>query len=1255
MDYADLETEALGEIPNNFRRRIDLYNRTISLENGSIYKSVKKNKINPNTDAEITNSLGEGRYGRKIKSVSIGPDGKSSFEGKRAYVLIDGSAIPKNPKFAKKEEDSVLMTFLEQSARIASDTAMDLISQKASMMTSSLNLMVNQAKADLWKAGNKKLQWVAEGWRGGMQWIDDGINSLMDSVAKKTVDSDWYKRELGINHNDYPAVKALVGGDDWYNKKLKEGLAKGDASAIAEYTKIIDSILKGLKDRDFEREAESSEDYGTKNESRMVASDKERIASFGDTDESRNTSPDPSMKTAFEEKDDPKLAVKPNDAVKKLFDDKTDIKDVAADKSLVAKYAKKSSDSRNPAASESYSDATADPGRVVQAVDSFKKALEAGVAKVFTAQVKAGLKDLISKSRDLGEANRDAFEASYSYLIEPLEEITRAKYEDYVKFEKLLDGEESSSISDPSITKPDFEPESTTDDTGTTNVSGLDTASSATDPDTVNSGTMDSVGSADDTGTINTAELNSGTPKDMTETAVDALDWKSKLELEDHKFYDPADSVEVMTIDENGEPDITKMSNAEIAKMERKQNRINAIIRYLIDLEENHSIEENSSQGANSVHALDDSKKEVTDEALLALMRGERDNIYDKSLTFLERAYSGNQISDDDIISLMDANEAGFDVLNTAANLFARTTLGQQTLSAISEYTSTSALSKMYYSGVSKLTGKLWGKDSVEYNEPDPLTTIESNSTMGASSDISSLANANVKQAIAGAASSLRSKAKSAVTGTSDTSQYDLYQWFAHDGNICKYCLAPSSQFLLMVDWSLSLSKVDLIKAKDSRDNDREVNGEYSYFDNINSTNEENVDLYIHDNSEYGISDLATNFRVNKTFIGGEIEYFKSGYYHFFFVKPDLNLTENHIHVMECGGYPRLCDVIPELSYDLKGLEQTWTNGLFPPTLSLIDRQNAHPFFSYLLSNAIKSLNIPDYALESKEGFENMFGHRFSFGTTGRKSGYQTDFSINFYDTSDLLIMNTIKTWVKYIEVMYEGQANLMVNPMQTGNMDYLGALYYFVLEPDNQTIVHWGRYTGIYPVNVPWSTISMSPGSSDIPEFSVNFKCQWHEWNSLEVLQDFNFVMRGAGRYGGADANNSAMTYFKLGSIYRRTSHTLTADPNLIAGATISENRALVEFIDYKSDDTNVKASPLLRPYKYVLTFDSARDFETFNGENGNESPIESNPYGRFVTPSTDYILPATNDLQSYGAVDWAAQAGVAQAKANANAVRRR
>ena len=109
---------------------------------------------------------------------------------------------------------------------------------------------------------------------------------------------------------------------------------------------------------------------------------------------------------------------------------------------------------------------------------------------------------------------------------------------------------------------------------------------------------------------------------------------------------------------------------------------------------------------------------------------------------------------------------------------------------------------------------------------------------------------------------------------------------------------------------------------------------------------------------------------------------------------------------------------------------------------------------------------------------------------------------------------------------------------------------------------------------------------------------------------------------YGGTDTKNSAMSYVKLGSIYKRKSHTLTADPNLIAGATISENRALVEFIDYRDEETDVSLSPLLRPFKYVLTFDSARDFSTFNGDAGYRSPIENNSYNMYTKPPTGYTM---------------------------------
>jgi len=214
------------------------------------------------------------------------------------------------------------------------------------------------------------------------------------------------------------------------------------------------------------------------------------------------------------------------------------------------------------------------------------------------------------------------------------------------------------------------------------------------------------------------------------------------------------------------------------------------------------------------------------------------------------------------------------------------------------------------------------------------------------------------------------------------------------------------------------------------------------------------------------------------------------------------------------------------------------------------------------------------------------------------------------------LLMNIMQIWVKYIEVMYEGQAGLRCVPRQAGNLDYLGALYYFVLEPDGQSISHWGRYTGIYPTGVPWSSIQMGSGSSDIPEFTVNFRCQWHEWNNVAVLHDFNFLMRGGPWYPTAEHLKNGGTenitinfegYSKLSDIYQTSGLYNYADANLLAGGLVSENRALVEYLSMmSSEDTKIvsRRTPHRMPYKFLLHFTSTDNISI--GEKVSMSPME-------------------------------------------------
>ena len=1230
MDHADLGIDILGRVPNNFARRIAKYNTAITYKDGFLFKDVDDDMFGNagNFEGEPAfyqpGQVGH-RFNKRIKEEKNVKFGLSQF-----VCCSPRETLPKNSAIKNPEADSPVMQFLHESLKVASNMAMDYVSQNASKITSSLNPMVNEAKADLKKAGNKKLQTIARKWHNSMQDVDDWINSSLEWAASKTIKSDWYSKLKNFNKDDsLPAVKQLVGGEDWwYNEKLKNRLASGDASALEEYTAKIDKILAELKHKSanaLRTEPDGTFDSREKDKARMVEpnGNKEAISMLT-ADNTRKEETDVTLK----EKLTGEQSVTRNPTPSETYgtnEEQRNPKKTEKHGSL--------SESREQKTTETYG-TSEDASKVVARVEAFKKALEAGLAKTFATYVNDKIKELSTKVSSISSSNavRDAFVEGYTYLTDPLENIVNAKYEEAKDFKILTEEELKKTLEEASVKIPEFEALSTVEDSGTLNRETLDNKKiSPNDSGTLNVGELEDTSKApvSDTGTLNTASLEDPKKMGANETVISKqpIDWKSKLELSNEIALaesDRAKTVTVLTVDEKGVKKFVDTTAGEVYDEEKKSIAIANILRYLVDSEEDDGLR-TKEVAANEVATLE-RKKQVEEEAVLTLMQTERDRISDISLMFLEKAYMADEMDDDGIISLMDANEVRFDVLNKASNLFAQTTLGQNVLGKITEFTSTSLLSDAYYKGVSYLTGKLWGKDSAESLEPyslmfgDQIGKIVRDTDGSGTMDLGSvMADSAAKLATKGF-----SALASAVSGSTGQERDPVYRWFGN-GELAKYKLNRT----MFIDVGHYLGLILQGEISSPEEESKIANGGLSFFETMNKDDDRFKDTKtnnVNTNSEYGISDLATNFRVNKTFIGGEIEYFKTGYYHFFFVKPDLNLTENHLHVMDCSGYPRMCDVIPELSYDLKGLRETWGEDMFPPDLSDIDRSMAHPFFSYLLSNAIKSLSIPDYALESKEGFENMFGHRFSFGTTGRKSGYQTDFSISFYDTSDLLIMNIMKTWTKYIEIMYEGQANLKCTPFQEGNLDYLGALYYFVLEPDNQTIVHWGRYTGIYPVNVPWSSISMSPGSVDMPEFSVNFKCQWHEWNNIAVLQDFNYVMRGAGYYGcpisektgsNGEVVNSAEQYFSLASITESTAPSLYADPNMIGGGIISENRALVQYVNLKDVNSNYKASTtLLRPFKYVLTFDSARDFATFN-KTGEETPIENNTYETFVPGS--------------------------------------
>jgi hypothetical protein len=628
------------------------------------------------------------------------------------------------------------------------------------------------------------------------------------------------------------------------------------------------------------------------------------------------------------------------------------------------------------------------------------------------------------------------------------------------------------------------------------------------------------------------------------------------------------------------------------------------------------------------------------------------------SIAFNEKE-EAKKIETDTILSLIDAYESRWDILNTATSLLGETTLGSTALNKLEK-------GKQFLSGVSiwamsKLTTAIWGNGE----RPNPGVGVVGYPKRSGDNALSS----NYERDGEGNVIYEIVPNLTHFDKTLEVSQGIKDKFGKEDGALIMYYRVSTDKNQQTVrkvlkkvitgdetvDFSDSVTAGLYICNRmtrladdalfDDEDFDEFTNPSSNFqaafkptgmFDLTEDSKQDNNKL-ADVNTKYGFFDVSTKYRVNKTFRGGEIEYFKSGYFHYFFVKPDLNLSENHIHVMDYGNNPILTHALPELCYSTRYLDKSWAGEAGPWHLDE-EMQNyrtayMNPYFSPLLSNAIKQLNIPDYTLDNREGFENMFGHKVTFGTTGRRSGYGTDFSISFYDTKELLLMNIMQIWIKYIEVMYEGQAGLRCLPRQAGNLDYLGALYYFVLEPDGQSISHWGRYTGIYPTGVPWSSVQMASGSSDIPEFNVNFKCQWHEWNNVAVLHDFNFLMRGGPWYPTTYHSSNGNThdilldfkgYSQLSEIYKTSGLYNYSDSNLLAGGLVSENRALVEYIsllrDMDTGKTVSRKTPHRMPYKFILHFTST----------DNETMSEKVSMGPTAWANT-YRSEALDDILSY------------------------
>lgn len=218
----------------------------------------------------------------------------------------------------------------------------------------------------------------------------------------------------------------------------------------------------------------------------------------------------------------------------------------------------------------------------------------------------------------------------------------------------------------------------------------------------------------------------------------------------------------------------------------------------------------------------------------------------------------------------------------------------------------------------------------------------------------------------------------------------------------------------------------------------------------------------------------------------------KKGFAHVFFCRPQCNLMDSSGNLLEMiastGAYGDIYDQNPLL-------------------VSEICNNVSHSSdFMYILSNYAKSFSLNDEELHSDTYGRTYTGYKISYGKTNIESKTAGSFSVTFADDRMLSIYKIHRMWTDYINDVYRGKVDPDVYNIVNKILDYVGSVYYFLTADDNETILFWSKYYGVYPTSIPSSQYSWNAGSFVNPEnITIQYNYSWKDDFNPTALLEFN------------------------------------------------------------------------------------------------------------------------------------------------------
>lgn len=98
------------------------------------------------------------------------------------------------------------------------------------------------------------------------------------------------------------------------------------------------------------------------------------------------------------------------------------------------------------------------------------------------------------------------------------------------------------------------------------------------------------------------------------------------------------------------------------------------------------------------------------------------------------------------------------------------------------------------------------------------------------------------------------------------------------------------------------------------------------------------------------------------------------------------------------------------------------------------------------------------------------------------------------------------KVWTDYISAVYRGEMSPHLKYINNKIIDYASAVYYILCAEDNETILFWTKYYGVFPTMAPSSVLSWGKGNLLAhPEYSIEYEYAFKEDFNPLTLVEFN------------------------------------------------------------------------------------------------------------------------------------------------------